>query len=173
MYLTQHTTTVHLCKCDVGFDLVAHPRSLTAGETATKAHVPRHKLAKGVLFCDRDSYTLAAVPSSHRVDPSALAALLGRSELLLASEDELLLMFPDCELGAVPALGAPYGIPTVVDAALLVEPDVYMEAGDHRHLLHVAGNDFRRLMHGAPRGVISHGVTPFRADRSADPCLSR
>lgn len=173
MYLAQHTTTAHLRKCDVGFELVMHPRSVTAGETATKAHVPRHKVAKGVLFCDVDSYTLAAVPASHRVDPAALAKLLGRSELLLASEDELVLMFPDCELGAVPALGAPYGIATVVDAALLVEPDVYIEAGDHRHLLHVAGNDFRRLMHTVPRGVISHGVRPLKAGRSGDPCLSR
>lgn len=167
MFLS-HTITSYLGKREIDYEAVAHPRSITAGETARRAHVPRQRVAKGVLFCDEQSYTLAVVPASSRVDPSALASLL-KQALMLASEDELALMFPDCEIGAVPALGAPYGVPSVVDAALLSEADVYLEAGDHRHLLHVTGGDFRRLMHGVPRGVISQRIAPVRASQPVDP----
>ena len=168
MYLS-NTITSYLGKREVDYEFVAHRHSITAGESAKKAHVPRHQLAKGVLFCDDQSYLLAVVPASSRVDPAALAALLHVDELMLASEDELVMMFSDCEIGAVPALGAPYGVPSVVDAALLTEPAVFLEAGDHRNLLRVGGNDFRRLMHGVPRGVISQRKPAVKEVRLADP----
>ena len=169
--LLSNAVTSYLATREVSYEIIAHRHSTTAGESATKAHVPRHRLAKGVLFCDDQSYTLAVVPTSARVDPSALSALLCVEALMLASEDELALIFADCELGAVPALGAPYGVPSVVDAALLTEPELYLEGGDHRHLLKISGNEFRRLMHGVPRGVISQR-TSLKA-RSADLYLSR
>jgi Ala-tRNA(Pro) deacylase len=168
MYLT-NTITSFLGKREVSYELVAHRHSITSGETANTAHVARRMLAKGVLFCDDQSYTLAVVPASSRVDPNALAALLNQQNLMLASEDELALMFPDCEVGAVPAIGAPYSVPSVVDVALLTEADVYLEAGDHRNLLHISGDDFRRLMHGVARGVISHRTPSLKEVRSAAP----
>jgi Ala-tRNA(Pro) deacylase len=41
---------------------------------------------------------------------------------------------------------------------LIGSPDIYFEAGDHVALVRVTGNDFLRLMAGAPRGEISHHV---------------
>jgi Ala-tRNA(Pro) deacylase len=164
-----NTITSYLAKREVDYEFVSHRHSITSGESARTAHVPRHQLAKGVLFCDAQSYTLAVVPASSRVDPAALSALMNGAELMLASEDELVMMFPDCEIGAVPAVGAPYGVPSVVDAALLTEPELYLEAGDHRNLLRIDGNDFRRLMHGVPRGVISQRIAPLKEVRSAAP----
>jgi Ala-tRNA(Pro) deacylase len=149
-----HTITAYLGKRDVIYETLFHRHTLTAHQTASEARVPRHSMAKGVLFCDDDAYVLAVVPAGRRVDAAALSALLGQRELALASEDELAWLFPDCELGAVPAVGAAYGLRSVVDLSLLVEDDVYLEAGDHQHLVRIAGDDFRRLMDGSSVGEI-------------------
>jgi Ala-tRNA(Pro) deacylase len=43
----------------------------------------------------------------------------------------------------------------VVDDAIAAQPDVYLEAGDHVHLLHVDHDGFLRLMAGAAHGHFS------------------
>jgi len=150
-----NTITTFLGMHDVSYETIAHRHSLTANQTATEAHVPRHSVAKAVLFCDEDAYVLAVVSACRRVDPAALSALLGQRKLSLASEDELAYLFPDCELGAVPAVGAAYGLTSVIDAALLGEDEIYLEAGDHQSLVHITGRDFRRLMAETSTGEIS------------------
>jgi Ala-tRNA(Pro) deacylase len=64
-------------------------------------------------------------------------------------------LFPDCAKGAVPALGAAYGLETFLDEALTSLANVYFEAGDHRHLLRVSGDAFAELLAGARRGHFS------------------
>jgi Ala-tRNA(Pro) deacylase len=154
MYLS-HTITSFLGKRDVDYETIGHRHTMTSNQTATSTHVARGQIAKGVLFCDEEDYVLAVIPASARVDESALSELLGQRALSLAAEDEISMVFPDCEVGAIPPLGPAYGLDTVVDASLLVQDDVYFEGGDHEHLVHVRGYDFRRLMAGVPRGVIS------------------
>ena len=154
MYLS-HTITSFLGKRDVDYETIGHRHTMTSNQTATETHISRSQIAKGVLFCDEEDYVLAVIPASHRVDADALCELLGQRSLSLAGEDELSMVFPDCEVGAIPPLGVAYGLDTVIDASLLAQEDVYFEGGDHEHLVHVRGYDFRRLMAGVPRGVIS------------------
>ncbi len=68
----------------------------------------------------------------------------------LATEEEISELFPDCETGAVPVIGAAYGIRTAVDDALEGLDDIYFKDGDHRSLVHVSGDRFHRLMEEAP-----------------------
>ena len=150
-----HTITTYLGKLDVRYETLQHRHTLTTHQTISESGVPKRSMAKGVLFCHDDAYVLAVVPAGKRVDHAALSALLGQREVALASEDELAYLFPDCELGAVPAVGAAYGLSSVVDAALLDEEDVYLEAGDHQSLVRIAGQDFRRLMTGVSAGEIT------------------
>jgi Ala-tRNA(Pro) deacylase len=155
MYLS-HTITAYMDKHDVDYDTMSHDHSMTSGQSASLAHISRDKFAKGVLFADEEDYVLAIVPASSRVDLHALAAMVGQPHLELASEDEVAVVFPDCELGAIPALGLAYGLDTVVDESLLEQDDVFFEAGDHEHLVHVSGDGFHRLMAGAPHGNIAN-----------------
>ena len=156
MYLS-HTVTGFMDRRDVDYDTIGHPHCFTSGESAEQAHLPRGRVAKGVLFCDEDDYVLAVVPASARVDQKALRAILGQKHLELADEDEVALLFPDCELGAIPVVGQAFGVGTVVYDSLLEQDDVYFEGGDHEHLVHVSGQAFQRLMAGAPHGNISGG----------------
>src|SRR5690349_19507622 len=155
MYLS-HSVTRFLGLRSVPYETITHRHTMTSNQTAFSAHVPRDRVAKAVLFGDEEHYVLAIVPASGRVDMDALGELLGARDIVLAGEDEIAMMFPDCELGAIPAVGPAYGIDTVVDASLLVQPDVYFEGGDHEHLVHVSGADFRKLMVGVKKGLISH-----------------
>jgi Ala-tRNA(Pro) deacylase len=133
---------------DVDWDPVLHGESANSAETARAALLPEGRIAKAVLLEDDDGYVLAVIGANHTLDVEALGGAL-RRELRLASEYELEELFRDCEPGAVPPLGAAYGIPTVWDDSLGDRRDVYFEAGDHRTLVHMSGADFRKLMHAA------------------------
>ena len=136
------------------YEIIPHVRTESSRQTAEVAHVDEARLAKCVLLEDERGYVLAVVPASRRIRLVALEEQLGR-KLDLASETELGQIFDDCELGAVPPLGAAYGIPTAVDDHLLHLPDVYFEAGDHADLVHMTGADFAGLLSGCPHGVFS------------------
>lgn len=138
----------------VNYRLVPHPRSSSALEAAHAAHVPEDQVAKAVVLEDPDGYVVAVVPSANRLDFDWIGEALHR-ELVLAEEYELPELFRDCSVGAVPALPRAYGMEVVWDDQLDGQEDIYIEAGDHRHLIHVHGEDFERLMAGTPHSVIS------------------
>lgn len=116
----------------VPFQCLLHPPSPSATRFARSVHVPGKHVAKGVLLRADDSFVLAVLPATHRVDLPRLAALLGVSELGLATEDEVAAIFRDCERGALPPLGRPYGLQTVVDASLACGEEIVIE-GNARH----------------------------------------
>lgn len=139
----------------IRYDAVPHPRTATASETAEAAHVPGECVAKTVVIHHEGGYALAVVPSSDRVDLTALQSLLDR-RLGLASEKEISQLFDDCDIGAAPPVGAAYGVMTVVDKSLDERDDIWFEAGDHKTLVHVTGAEFGQLMRDATHETISY-----------------
>lgn len=144
----------YLDDAEVRYETVAHPLTLTASETAQAAHVPGECVAKGVLIHHEEGYAVAVAPSSCRVDLSALQGVLHR-RLGLASEHEVNRLFVDCAPGAVPPMGEPYGLVTVVDRRLDGRHTVWFEAGDHETLIKMPGEDFDRLMRDCRHAPIS------------------
>jgi Ala-tRNA(Pro) deacylase len=112
-------------------------------------------MAKCVLVHHESGYALAVVPSTHRVELGVLQDLLDR-RLGLASETEVGTLFDDCDIGAVPPIGAAYDVPVILDESLGDATDIYFEGGDHRTLVHVSGTDFRNLTSDARRARFSH-----------------
>jgi Ala-tRNA(Pro) deacylase len=43
-----------------------------------------------------------------------------------------------------------------MDEALTTLANVYFEAGDHEHLVHTSGDDFKHLLSGVRHGHFSH-----------------
>jgi len=154
-----HTVMSYLDRLGVEHEVVAHRHTACSSETATAAHIERRQLAKAVLMRTEQDYVLAVVPASHYVNPIALQQLLGSAEMTLAHEDELPYIFRDCEAGAIPIVGSAFGIKTAFDDNLLQLKDVYFEAGDHEHLLHVRDRDFMRLVGSETHGSISRRAT--------------
>jgi len=68
----------------------------------------------------------------------------------LATEPELEALFTDCELEAIPPIGAgQWCLTTIVGDNLNQSPDIYLEAGNHKDPIHLKGTSFRKLMKGA------------------------
>jgi Ala-tRNA(Pro) deacylase len=141
----------------VKYDLIPHPHTVSSMKTAEAAHVPGDRLAKAVVVKDEEGYLLAVVPATHHLDLGMLHRQLNR-KLGLASEEELVRLFPDADLGAIPPVGEPYRIEVLLDETLAEQPEVYFEAGNHADVIHVAQQDFNRLLEKARRGRFSHHV---------------
>jgi len=134
----------HLKAHSIDYELVPHPHTESSMVTAAAAHVPGDRLAKAVILKDGDEYLMIVVPSDYHVQLGALHRQLGR-EVGLATEPELVTLFPDCDEGAAPPVGAAYGLKTMVDERLLQQPEVYFESGDHEHLVKVSGAQFKHI----------------------------
>ncbi len=139
------------------YDVVTHPRTATSSETAQAAHISGECVAKSVVIHHELGYLLVVVASTQRIELSALQAFLD-TRLGLATEKEITELFDDCDLGAVPPVGAAYGLEVVLDESLADLPEVYFEGGDHRTLIHVTGDAFGALMKDARRGKLGHHV---------------
>ena len=145
----------YLDDAGVTYETVAHPHAVTSSRSAQAAHIPGHRVAKPVVIHHELGYVLAVVPSTHRVELGALQTIIDK-RLGLASEQEVAELFDDCDRGAVPPLGAAYGVPVVLDESLGDAVDIYFEGGDHTTLVHVSGMAFQALTKGARRARFSH-----------------
>ena len=140
----------------IDYDTVEHAHTESAVDSAKSAHVPPHQMAKAVVLEDDSGYIVSVLPSNNRLNLSWVNEELQR-ELRLATEPELKPLFDDCETGAIPALSEAYGLKVIWDDQLRHASDIYIEAGDHEHLIHLKGEDFRHLMARLPHSVISAG----------------
>ncbi|OOG27192.1 hypothetical protein B1C78_04220 [Thioalkalivibrio denitrificans] len=135
----------------VQYEVLKHSHTPSASRSAEAAHVPGDTLAKAVVLENHGTHMLAALPATRRLQLGRLHQALGE-HVGLATEDEIGELFPDCERGAVPALGTAYGLETVLDDSLARQDDVYIEGGDHESLVHLSGDSFRSLL-----GQVRHG----------------
>ena len=108
-----------------------------------------------MIVKDDAGYAMVVLPASQYVEMKHVRKELNR-ELVLVEEDEFALLFPDCEPGAIPPLGPAYKIETFLDEALKSLANIYFEAGDHEHLIHTNGEDFKKLLSGVRHGHFSH-----------------
>lgn len=138
----------------IAYDCVEHKRTGCSTRSADASHVSSDDLAKAVVLKRRDGYILAIVPASRQVMLDEVDDWL-RQPVGLATEEEIASLFPDCASGAVPPIAAPYGLRSVVDESLEGHRDIYFEAGDHRTLVHLTGEQFRTLMQNVPHGRFS------------------
>lgn len=152
----------YLSRHGARYDVVSHPRSQSSIETAELAHVPGERLVKSVVLEDDDGMLLAVLPSTLSVHIGHLSAETHR-RLRLAEESELQSLFPDCSVGAIPPLGPAYGVRTILDDSLEGQQEIYFEAGDHEHLVHMTAEQFLALVGPAQR--VHFGVAERRTVR--------
>jgi Ala-tRNA(Pro) deacylase len=131
----------------VWFETLLHRPASSATKLAQSVHVPGRAVAKGVLVRAGEGYVLAVLPATLRIDLVRLGEALRVSpeELRLATEDELLAVFGDCEAGVSPPFGRLYGLTTVVDTSLAGVSEIVF-AGNSRHLgLRMRYRDYEAL----------------------------
>ena len=148
------TVQKYLSDNGIEYDTVTHPPTQSSMGTARSSHVMSDRIAKGVLLRTEDAYLLAVLPASRHIRLGELRTWLNES-LGLATEKEITELFTDCELGAVPAVGAAYGLDVVIDDNLVMQSDVYFEGGDHTTLVHLTADNFRKALGDAPHAEFS------------------
>ena len=152
-----NTLKAYLDRHDIPYDLVRHAHTESSLDSAFSAHIPVHQLAKAVVMADERGFVVAVIPGDNRLNVRWVNEELER-DLRLAEEDELHNLFKDCDDGAVPALADAYRLPVIWDDRLQHVPDIYIEAGDHEHLVHLRGEHFREMMEKRPHSMISRSA---------------
>jgi Ala-tRNA(Pro) deacylase len=147
---------------NVKYISIVHSEAYTAQEIAELAHVPGNELAKTVIIKKDGKMAMAVLPASQKIDWALLRAATGAASLELASEQEFINMFADCEIGAMPPFGNLYGMEVFVEKSLTRDKDIAFNAGSHIELVKLSFEDFSRLVR--PRIVnFSSGGAPDRA----------
>ena len=146
----------HLEGHGVPFALIEHRPTETAAAESRATDVPGDRFAKTVVVRDGPHVILAVVRAGDRVDLEKLRAVLGIDRhLVLAAEHDVSERFSMFAPGAIPPLGMPLVAATVVDARLLLHPEVVCAGGDHTHAIRLAAKDVVRLA-GADVADIAH-----------------
>jgi Ala-tRNA(Pro) deacylase len=127
------------------FTLTTHAKAFTAREVANAEHLPPREVAKTVVIFGDGAYHMIVVPASKLADLYEVRSALGLSQARLATENELGILFPDCELGAMPPLGPLYGLTVYLDNNLLGQDMIGFNAGTHCDMIHMRTAEFQRL----------------------------
>jgi len=138
----------------IHYDVVLHPRTESAAESARESVLPLVDVIKSVILRDGENRLMAIIPADKCVDIRQINHVMG-AHYQLDAESDIERLFDDCASGAVPGLGQAYNIPVIWDDALGKADDVYFEAGDHRELIHLNHQQFLKIMKRWPHGTIS------------------
>jgi Ala-tRNA(Pro) deacylase len=131
----------------VWFESLLHRPASSSTKRAGNVHVPGRRVAKAVLVKAGESFVLAVLPSTSRIDLVLLGDAVGEpaSRVRLATSDELFELFPDCEPGVVPPFGRLYGLKTLVDAALTHSSEIIVGANTRHEGMRMLYRDFQTL----------------------------
>jgi len=149
----------------IEFQIVTHPTAYTAQEEAAVTHVPGREWAKTVVCFADNEPILAVLPAHYTIDFARLGTLAGATRLRLATEAEMVSLYPGCEAGAMPPLGPLYHQRVFIDTSLADDVEVVFNAGTHVDAVRMRYDALVSLT-GAVVAVFanpSHGHTPERA----------
>ena len=103
------------------------------------------KCVKAVVASGDNKLVIVVVPASYRLSLQELKTALRAHQLEMLVERELVDLFPDCDLGAVPPLGNLYGIEVWVDRAVANAEKILFCAGTHEDCIRMRYSDFAKV----------------------------
>lgn len=130
----------------VSYEVYNHPLAYTAQEIAAKQHFSGDEMAKVVMLKVDEALVMGVIRGSHKINLARVKRSLGATVVRLATEDEFIAQFPECEIGAMPPFGNLFGLPVYVDPALEEDESIYFNAGNHVQTVRMRYKDFKRLV---------------------------
>ena len=116
----------------VDYEIHEHGRSFTASATARAEGVDPRTFEKVIwVRSAEDGDALIVVDSEDHLDLKKAREALKSGRVKLVPEDEIEQLAPDCDAGAMPAVGKLFGLPTYADFAVRDAPEVSFNAGSH------------------------------------------
>ena len=148
--------TEHLEAHGVPFEPIVHQQAYTSIDEARALGIDASEVLKTVAMRVAGGYALMAVPATCRLDMHLVQAAAGDRHVRLATEQELLRDFPDCELGALPPLGSLLGAPLYVDQQVLRHETVVFAAGSQTESVQLKTADLLRHEQVTAVALIKH-----------------
>lgn len=142
------STKVHAFLDDHGveYQTRTHERAVPAQQLAAAEDVSGWDVAKPVLLSVGGELVMAVVPAASYVDLAKASRVLGGNAVRLATEDEFVATFPDCEVGAEPPFGNLYGVPVFLDERLRARQRMTCRDGSHTEVITLDVADYVRAV---------------------------
>lgn len=134
-----------LDEAKVPYEVYNHALAYTAQEIAARQHVSGNELAKVVMIEADEQLVMGVVRGNDKINLHVVEDSLNVRHARLASEDEFISRFPECEIGAMPPFGNLFGLKVYVDPALAKDEFIYFNAGNHVQTVRLKYQDFARL----------------------------
>ena len=148
------TLKAYFAKQNIHYDTIKHRATMTALDSSRAAHVSAGKVAKAVVLQSNEGdYLMASLPANSRLSLIDVNDFTGK-QYQLVSEQQLQGLFPDCDRGAIPAMGVPYHMEMLVDDSLLATDAIYIESGDHENFIKLNNKEYCHLMNSMPHAEI-------------------
>ncbi len=135
-----------LDEAKVPYEVYNHALAYTAQEIAATQHFSGNEMAKVVMLEADDVLMMGVVRGNDKINLHQVCESLGVRHARLATEDEFIARFPECEIGAMPPFGNLFGLKVVVDPTLAKDEHIYFNAGNHVQTVRLKYKDFERLV---------------------------
>ena len=135
-----------LDEAKVPYEVYNHALAYTAQEIAARQHVSGNELAKVVMIEADDQLVMGVIRGNDKIALHVVEESLNVRHARLATEDEFIARFPECEVGAMPPFGHLFGLSVYVDPALAKDEYIYFNAGNHVQTVRLRYKDFARLV---------------------------
>jgi Ala-tRNA(Pro) deacylase len=124
-----------------------HPRAVSGQQLAASLHITGHRVSKCVIIDADGERIITVLPVTDELDPELLAKGLGCRHVRPLAEEQLVLLFQDCEVGAEPPLGRLYQLPVVVDSLYAQGEEIIFRAGSHEETIEMPFIAYDALEH--------------------------
>ncbi len=158
------SVTELLDKSGVQYELSEHKPTFSAQRLAAQEHESGKHVAKPVIVKSDGKNIMCVLAANHKVDLRKLKGQLGADSVELASEEQLGVIFSDCELGAEPPFGNLYDLPTIIDKDLEKDVHILFQAGSHAKAIRMSMADYRNLVEPTVLDFSYHETSSPRMD---------
>lgn len=130
----------------VRYQLLSHVPAFKAHDVAAVTHVQDREMAKTLIVKSGPLFWMVVLRADQKIDEHLLKHALEVHHVHLASEEDLELLFPDCQVGAMPPFGNLYGFPVIVDKSLTADDEIVFNACTHTESIKMKFADYERLV---------------------------
>jgi len=130
----------------VRYEMIEHDPAYSAQEAAEALQHQKKNPAKTHIIHADGKYCMIIIPADNRIDDSLLLDVLKAKNARLASEEDIQLIFPGCEVGTMPPFGNLFALPVYIEKMLADDDIIIFSACSHTRSIRLKMYDFLRLV---------------------------
>jgi Ala-tRNA(Pro) deacylase len=130
----------------VRYEMIEHDPAFSAQEAAVELQDQKKNPAKTHIVHADGKYYMIVMPADNRIDDGLLLDVLKAKNAHLASEEDMQLIFPECEVGTMPPFGNLFALPVYIEKTLADDDMIIFSACSHTRSIRLKMYDFLRLV---------------------------